>query len=277
MMRKIMLFVLIISTVCLIAKPQEISIKGKEIELVFKNVGIKKIEFSSGNRIIFDSKKMDQIDVKGDKNKITFTSDYDNKIVLTLPDSKTYIYKMDDAVCHFDSRKVNIKTNDGEIIKFEDGNLLVLTDDGKTKVEINSEGIFVEEDDEKVEISSEGIIIDLDSDDEDRQFTGFWGQLLGGFIRVVAKGSISLVGKSPGRIVKYIINDGVDDNFSICFGNNEDDGEKITKEFYETFQGKANTKINIINKKGAIKILLIFMRNYRPEKKLVNLIRSKFP
>jgi len=248
------MFILIISTVCLIAKPQEISIKGNEIELVFENVEIKKIEFSSGNEIIVDSKKSDQIDIKKETKKITFTSDYNNKIALTLPGSKTYIYKMDDAVCRFDFKKVNIKTDDGEIIKFEDGNLLVLDDEGKSKVEINSEGIFVEDDNEKVEISSEGIIID--GDDEDKQFTGFWGQLLGGFIKVVAKGSISLVGKSPEKIVKYIINDDGDNNFGISFGNCEDDdGEKITKEIFKTYEGKTDTKINVINIKGAVKVI----------------------
>ena len=252
-MKKIMLSVLIISTVCLIAKPQEISIKAKEVELVFNNVKIKNIEFSNGNNIIVDSKKLNNIDIKKKKNQVTFSSDYNNKIALTLPDSKTYTFQMDDAVCRFDSGKVNIKTDDGEVIKFEDGNLLVLDDDGKTKVEINAEGIFVEDGDEKVEISSEGIIVD--SDDENKEYTGFWGQLLGGFIKVVAKGSISLVGKSPEKIVKYIIND--DDN-DICFSlgiDDDDDGENITREIFKTYEGKADTKINIINKKGAVKVI----------------------
>ncbi len=252
-MKKILLLVLIISTISLLAKQQEISMKSGKIELVFNNVKIKKIEFSNAKSIIINSKKLDYIDIKKEKKKITFSSDHEHKIALTLPKSKSYIYKMDDAVCRFDSKKIKIKTDDGETVQFENGNLLVLEDDGKSKVEINADGIFVEDDEKNVKISSEGIVID--SDYETEEYTGFWGQLLGGFIRVIAKGSLSLVGKSPGKIVKYIINDEIDENFSICLGQDDEKKEKITKEIFSTFQGKAKTGITVINKNGSVKAI----------------------
>lgn len=254
-MKKFLIAILIITSIFAFAKTKEISIKAKEVELVFNDVQLKNLEFGTNSKIIIGSKKLDNIDIKTEKDRITISGE-DNKIDLTLPESKKYICKFEDGVMKFDSKKVTIESNDGEIVRFEDGNLLILDDDGKTKVEINSEGIFVEEGDDKVEIGSEGIIVE--SEEENKNLTGFWGQLLGGFIRVVAKGSLSIVGKTPEKIVKHIIND--DDN-SISFGDNDwkkwndSDNDKITKEMNSTFEGKEGTILNVTNSNGSIKII----------------------
>ena len=161
---------------------------------------------------------------------------------------------MEDAKCEFNAEKVVIYSDDGEIVEFSGGNLIVTESDGSKVVEIGSEGIFVTSDDEVVEISSRGIIVE--TDDESKHLTGFWGKLLGGFIKLVAKSSISLVGKDPGKLMKQIIND-KDNTFAGTFvhiSSDDEDGELITKEFQDTFQPKKGSNVNVYNKNGNIEI-----------------------
>ena len=104
--------------------------------------------------------------------------------------------------------------------------------------------------DEYVEISSRGIIVE--SPDENQHITGFWGQLLGGAINFITKYSIGWIGNNPGFIVKHIVND---DNFNgINIGFDLDDGEKITKEFHETFDPVKGCKLNVHNRNGKVEI-----------------------
>jgi hypothetical protein len=155
----------------------------------------------------------------------------------------------------FNVQIVTIETDDGELIEFKDGFMTIIEDDGSKIVEIGPEGIFVTDDDEIVEISSRGIIVE--TEDEDKHLTGFWGRLLGGFVKIIAKSTISVVSKDPGRLMKYIINEdhGETININVNFGDNDkDDGPVITRDFHDTFQPKKDSNLNIDNINGFIRI-----------------------
>jgi urease accessory protein UreE len=170
----------------------------EEIELIFKNVKIKDIEFYDQNEVEVDFSKSDDVKVTKEKNVIRISSDDYAKVSLHLPETKNYIYKTEDAVVKFNVQIVTIETDDGDLIEFKDGSMTVIEDNGSQIVEIGPEGIFVTDDDEIVEISSRGIIVE--TEDEDKHLTGFWGRLLGGFVKLIAKSSISVVSKDPGRM-----------------------------------------------------------------------------
>ncbi|MBC8526287.1 MAG: hypothetical protein H8D22_05365, partial [Candidatus Cloacimonetes bacterium] len=90
-----------------------------------------------------------------------------------------------------------------------------------TKIRINNKGIFVNNENEKVEISSKGIIFKCE--DEDIELTGFFGKLLGGFIKVVVKTAISTVADTPEKVAKCIINSDLkNENIEIEIKGKED-------------------------------------------------------
>ncbi|MBC8416294.1 MAG: DUF4097 family beta strand repeat protein, partial [Candidatus Cloacimonetes bacterium] len=188
-------------------------------------------------------------------NVIRISSDNYAKVSLRLPETKDYIYKTGDAVVKFNVEIVTIETDDGELIEFKDGAMTVTENDGSQIVEIGPEGVFVTNDDEIVEISSRGIIVE--TEDEDKHLTGFWGQLLGGFVKLIAKSSISVVSKDPGRLMKYLINEDHGENIGINvnFGDNdEDDGPVITRDFHDTFQPEKGSNLNVDNTNGFVRI-----------------------
>jgi len=149
----------------------------------------------------------------------------------------------------FDSQIVEVITEDGENIKFENGSLQILDDDENLVIEINDEGIFVEDDGEKVIIDSEGIFVK--DGDEEKNIHNFWGKLLSGFVRSITGGVMSLAGDSSERIVRHIINDN-DHDFDLSFDS--DDNERITKDIYKTRDAKPNAEVELKNPQGSVKI-----------------------
>lgn len=255
MKKALFIVILMVVSIILMAVTERVIALDEEIELIFKNVKIKDIEFYGQNDVEVDFSKSDDVKVTKEKNVIRISSDDFVKISLRLPETKNYIYKTEDAVVNFNAQVVTIETDDGEVIEFKDGSMTVIEDDGSQIVEIGPEGVFVTDDDEIVEISSRGIIVE--TEDEDKHLTGFWGQLLGGFVKFIAKSSISVVSKDPGRLMKYIINEDHSENIGINvdFGDNdEDDGPVITREFHDTFQPKKGSNLNIDNTNGFIRI-----------------------
>ena len=249
-MKKIMLVLFLVTSVIASAvNSKVIKLKEDKVELIFENVGISKLMFSPGSELIVEDKS-GQVRVTSDKNKVIFSSKEFVKIKLTLPDSKSYVYKTkDNSVCNFNRREVVIKTEDGETIVFKDGNLKISEADGESKVRIDSEGIFINNDSETVQITSRGIKID--SDEENKNITGFWGELLGNVISSLAKGVISLAGKSPEKIMKRIINDH-DGKFTFNIKNG---GKNFSEEFFQTVNCNAGGVVNVYNKNGSIKVI----------------------
>ncbi len=245
---------LIVLSIILMAVTEKVVTLDEKIELIFENVKIKDIEFCDQKDVEVDFSKSDDVKVTKEKNVIRISSDDYAKISLRLPEKKDYIYQLEDAKCEFNAEKVVIYGDDGERVEFSDGNLFVKDSEGSSKVEIGSEGIFINNDDEIVEISSRGIIVE--TEDENKNLTGFWGQLLGGFVKIIAKTSISFVSKDPGKLMKQIIND-KDDTYAGSFvhiSSDDEDGELITKKFHDTFQPKKGCNLNVHNSNGKIEI-----------------------
>ncbi len=256
MKKALFIVILIVLSIILMAVTEKVIALDEEIELIFKNVKIKDIEFYGQNDVEVDFSKSDDVKVTKEKNVIRISSDDYAKISLRLPETKDYIYKTEDTVVKFNVQIVTIETDDGELIEFKDGSMKIIEDDGSQIVEIGPEGVFVTDDDEIVEISSRGIIVE--TDDENKHLTGFWGQLLGGFVKLIAKTSISVVSKDPGRLMKYLINEDHNDKnigINVNFGDNdEDDGTVITRDFHDAFQPKKGANLNVYNTNGFVRI-----------------------
>ncbi len=249
MMRSIFVMIMVTAVITLSAVTQDVLVKDKNITLEFENIHIKDIEFIDSNKIEIEHAKNTDVEIVKEKNKVIFKADRTAKIDLLLPLEKIYTLIEDGGKIEFNENRVTIIEGEEKVVEFRDGGLFV-TEDGGT-VEISSEGIIVNDGDEFVEVSSRGIIVE--SPDETKHITGFWGQLLGGAINFITKHSVGWIGNNPGFIVKHIINDddyagGVKVNFDFS------DGDKITREFHDTFQPIKGCKLNVHNRNGKIEI-----------------------
>lgn len=248
-MKSIFVMIMVTAVITLSAVTQDVLVKDKNITLEFENIHIKDIEFIDSNKIEIEHAKNTDVEIVKEKNKVIFKADRTAKIDLLLPLEKIYTLIEDGGKIEFNENRVTIIEGEEKVVEFRDGGLFV-TEDGGT-VEISSEGIIVNDGDEFVEVSSRGIIVE--SPDETKHITGFWGQLLGGAINFITKHSVGWIGNNPGFIVKHIINDddyagGVKVNFDFS------DGDKITKEFHDTFQPIKGCKLNVHNRNGKIEI-----------------------
>ena len=248
-MRSIFVMIMVTAVITLSAVTQDVLVKEKNITLEFENIHIKDIEFIGGNKIEIEYAKKADVKIVKEKNKVIFKADQTAKIDLLLPSDKIYTLIEEGGKIEFNESSVTIFEGGNKVVEFRDGGLFV-TDGGET-VEISSEGIIVNDGDDYIEVSSRGIIVE--TPDETQHITGFWGQLLGGAINFITKHSIGWIGNNPGFIMKHIINDddyagGVKVNFDFS------DGDKITKEFHETFNPKRGCKLNVHNRNGKIEI-----------------------
>lgn len=251
-MKKVFLVVgLMIISMILMALSQTIQMDFEEIELDFDNVRLKTLEFYDKADIEVNHNGTD-VTVSKKGNVLSIASDNYSKVSVYLPVSKKYIMKVDDAVCKFDSETLIIETDD-EVVTFADESLTVV-EDGEKIVHISKEGIIVDDDGEHVEITNKGIVVE---GDENTNLTGFWGQLLGGFIRFVAGSSISWVGKSPARIVKYMVNDQNDNNsigININWDEDSEDSDIAKKEISKSFEPDKKATLNVFNINGSVDI-----------------------
>ncbi|MBN2460878.1 MAG: hypothetical protein JXB60_04665, partial [Candidatus Cloacimonetes bacterium] len=252
-MRKWFILYLIVVNISLFAIIKSVAPQAEEIELVFNNVKIKSLEFIDENEFRIDAKKSTGVDITIDNNKVIFTAPEMTRVKLELPSFKKYLYRSDDGVCRFDSEHLIIEAEDGELIEFKDGNLLIIDED-KTRVEVGEKGIYVFENDETVEISSRGIIVD--GEEEYKEITGFWGKLLGGVITAITRGSMHAVGKRPEKIMKYMINDQDDEeNIDVWIADDEDEDEDLVREeFHKKIKPEADDRIKVINHNGAVTV-----------------------
>lgn len=246
-MRKAILVIsLMVVSMILMAISQNININDNKIKLNFKNVKIKTLEFydKSDLKVEYSDKT---VEVVQKENNLTVSSDTGAKIEMYLPEDKTYLIEKDGVVCSFDKDKLLIKTDDGEIIRFENGEISVIDEGSNETVIVNSEGVFVDSNDEKVSISGDGIVVE---GEENTNLTGFWGQLLGGFVKLIVKGSLAVVGNSPEKIVKHFVNE---DNSMV--GVEWGDGDEfIKKEITKSFNPKKGDKLDVSNLNGSITI-----------------------
>lgn len=159
-MRKVILVLsLIVLSMILTAISRTMHITGYEINLNFENVRLKNLEFYDGEEVKVESSDK-TVRLEKDGNDIYISSDKNSKINIILPESKTYKITKAGMFCNFDQQKLYIETNEGEIIKFQDGELTVINQSKDEIVIINSEGIFVQNEYEKVAISGEGILVE---------------------------------------------------------------------------------------------------------------------
>ena len=249
MTRSILVLIMVTAVLTLSAVTHDVFIKEKNVTLEFENIHIKDIEFISGNKIEIEHAKDADVTIVKEKQKVIIKADKTAKIDLFLPSEKTYTLLEDGGKIEFNENRVTIIEGENKVVEFRDGGLFV-TDNDET-VEISAGGIIVNSNDEHVEISSRGIIVE--APDETQHITGFWGQLLGGAINFITRHSVGWIGNNPGFIVKHIINDddyagGVKMNFDFS------DGDKITKEFHDTFNPKRGCKLNVHNRNGKIEI-----------------------
>ena len=248
-----MIILLIITSLTLFAKEYKLELEGNEYELVLENIVLKDLDFCEGKELIVSAKKNDPIQLELTEDKVYITSKEEVKIELEIPQGINYIYKDEDSISRFNEESLTIKSDDGEIIEFKDGSL-VITEDSQNKVELGAEGINVIDDDEAVRISSRGIIID--SDDEYREITGFWGRLLGSFIHTITKGSMNIVSKKPAKIMKYVINDREEDSWEIISFNDDDEFEDITNnEFHGKVTPRKSDRFILENLNGNVDIV----------------------
>ncbi|MDO9577487.1 MAG: hypothetical protein Q7J16_06340 [Candidatus Cloacimonadales bacterium] len=250
-MKKVILVIsLMIISMILMALNQKVHIKANEIELKFENVKIKNIKFYSGKDVEIDYTDQ-EVTVGKQDNLITISSDDLSKISVKLPENKKYILHLEEGkICKFDIEQVEFTGDDGEILRFKDGTLTVMDNNEKTIVTVGADGIYVDDEDEHVEISNKGIIVE---GEDNTELTGFWGQLLGGFVRTIVKTSINYIGKSPERIVKYLVNhEAGDTTVSINWGDDEND--LAEKEIHETFTPQKGDKLDVSNQNGNIEI-----------------------
>ena len=231
----------------LVAKSQKK--QDDKINLQFDNVYITSVEFYNKDFISFET-KAGNVQMQMEANKAIFTGVENSEIELFLPVDKSYRIDLEEGYSEFNNKEVSIYEED-QIVKFEDGNLYVKSEDGE-EVNINSNGIFVETDDETVEIGSKGIIV---KGEEDKEITGFWGKLLGKFIGFVTKSSVSLANKNTEKIIKEIVNKEQEGDVKV-FGINVGDNlsSKYQKVITKNIDNVKDKKINIENKTGFIKI-----------------------
>jgi hypothetical protein len=252
MMKKVILVIsLMLISMLLMALSQSVHIKAKEIELKFDNVKIKNIEFYSGKDVEIGYTDQEVTVVKK-KNLITVASEELSKISVKLPENKEYLLHLEDNnICKFDKEQIEFNGDDGELILLKDGTLYISDNDDATVVVIGEDGIVVNDDGEHVEISKKGIIVE---GSEDTNLTGFWGQLLGGFIQSVAKTSVGFAGKSPEKIVKYLVNDEIGDN-TVTINWNDDENDFADLEIHESFTPKVGDKLDVFNLNGKVEIV----------------------
>lgn len=246
----ILITLLVLGGILLNAVTEKFYFAGQEIKLEFDNVKIKDIDFYNGDEILVKYSKKDEVQIEQLEDILALASKHGAKLKLKLPADKGYSFVKDDANCYFTAETMVIDSGD-EVVKFSEDKLEVI-ENGKTKVVIGENGILVDDDNERVEIGSQGIIVE---GDDSKQLTGFWGQLLGGFIRAVVKTSISFAGKRPEVIAKYIINDDDDDDkFIYSFGFNNYGSYDEEEIFEQDYYPSAGTILNLDNINGSITV-----------------------
>ncbi len=246
-MRKVFFVLsLMLLSIILTAISRTINVTGEEIKLSFENVRLKSVEFYSGEEVKVESSDKNVL-LEKDGNDLFISSEKNSKIDIILPESKSYIITKAGMVCNFDQQKLHIETSEGDIIKFQDGELTVINQGKDEVVIINSEGIFVQNEDEKVAISGDGILVE---GEETKNLSGFWGKLLGSFVKVIVKTSLSFVGDSPAKIVTHIVNE--DKNIgSIDWSS---DQKLISKDIRESFHPQKGDKLDVSNLNGTVTI-----------------------
>lgn len=247
------LLLLILFSTLLSSIQQEIELPEGEIELRFDNVKLNDLSFIEGEKVRIISDNEDIVTANIDYQILKISSIKPIKIDLELPQDRTYTYEKTDLFCRFSVSMITlIDKRDETTITIKDKILIVQEKDGTKIAEIGPEGIYAYDDNEIVRIGKDGIIIE--GDGKDTQFTGFWGKMLGGFIRLVTSGVMSVIDSSPDKIITDVVNDEKGRIINSLLESSAD--TRIKRSLSKTFEGKdgvvSNLEIN--NSNGDVEI-----------------------
>lgn len=246
-MKKVIIVIsLMIIALLLRALTQQIMIEDDQINLKFENVKVRNLEFYEADEIQVEYTDA-SVTIYREGNNFHVASTGRARIDVFLPESKTYFLTKNGAHCTFDKNELFINTGQGESIRLKNRELTVYDKNENEVVIVNSEGVFAESKNEKISIGREGIYVE---GEESKNLSGFWGKLLGGFVRFVVNSSMSVIGDSPAKLVKQIINDN-DGFFKIDWELHNDFSEK---EIQKNFIPATGDKIDLSNLNGSVSI-----------------------
>jgi hypothetical protein len=220
MVKKFFIIIAVIMIGFIYAGQTTVSVTNYDsIELFFENVIIDDIKFEGKSDIKIEFDSEDDVTVKRKSKRVIITaSDEKTKIRLILPNRKTYYYTMNksdkEAYCQFTKDKFTLYEDDEKVVTFKEGILLITNHENETVIKVDDEKIYIrDEEGNETEISSEGIT-STENEDND-QFDGFWGKMLGNAIQYGAQLALSEIGDSPGTVAKFFINSDLDEDSEI--------------------------------------------------------------
>jgi len=217
-----------------------------EIKLILENVHIDKLDFSQKSKVEVESKSKVMLELVGDK--LYISSEEPTEIDLVLPAQNSYLYQnAEQENLHFSADFIDLIGSEGEKIRINSEGVFV--DDNDSKVQVSGEGIFVEDGDEVVSITSEGIIVS--GTDNDVTLTGFWGSILGSIIKGVSSTAISYAGKHPEKFIKDMLNE-EDSDFSFDF--DDCDNDYISETVEQIVDYRPGMKLKLFNQNGSVEV-----------------------
>lgn len=255
----LLMTILLFASMSLSAGTKTLKCKSTIVNLTFKNVKIKKVKFTDETHIRYETASDSfKVKTKISKDKVSFESSKKGaRISLYLPKGKSYKVNLKDKTsCSFDYRSISADTGTGEKIYIENGTVKVLNEKGKQILSIGNGGIYVNDDTDVVRIDQNGLYIK--SDDELKNYSGFWAKLLAKTITGITDLAMDISLKDIGKNVKKIINE---QNFRIIgnkinsiSGNFSFSNDNFQKEIKKDFNIKEKTELNIETFNGDVTI-----------------------
>lgn len=217
-MKKLVVVLFVISlTIHAFCAEKSVIMEKDDIVLKLDNIILKDVSFIDGNKIIVCSKGLDDIDIVSEKFELMITAEEETQISLQLPKAKRYQYQRDDVICKFDSETINVEAEDVFVVISEEG---IKVDDYEngSKVTISDDGIIVNSRAETVKINNSGIVVE--DSKENIQIKGPLGFVVSFFARNAAATALNKIGRTPGKVLKYVVNDTNEDiTFIDSFGS----------------------------------------------------------
>ena len=214
-MKKLLVVLVLMSwTFHMFGEVQSFDVNFDDVELAFENIYLKDVSFCKGNEIIIRTNDFADILVSKNAYKLTISAEEETKISIELPITKRYQYVRDDGICKFDCETLNFDGDDAFIIISENG-LKVKEYDG-TKIEINDDGIYVNDNNEIVNIDANGITIE--GNDDNFKLKGLFGIIISSFARGVTNAAFTAIGRTPDKVFKHIVNE-VDNETTVYYGS----------------------------------------------------------
>lgn len=205
-MRKLVFFVLALSlTFHAFCAETAVEIKYDDVDLSLENIHLEDVEFWDGYSIIIESEDLEDLHIDNSTYKLSIIADKkDTKISLQLPVTKRYRYYHEDGICTFDNETLNFDGEDVFVVISEEGIRVKDYDDG-SEIIIENENIYIRDSDDTVNINEDGVYIE-DGDDEIHLY-GIFGMLAGVLARSIVNTTLNVVGRTPDKTFKFIVNE----------------------------------------------------------------------